>query len=1032
MSFPDPGRGARVDGRPGGRQARPARGVRGVSRMRSSVCPAVAVALAVFASTLAAAAEPPGSGTPPAPVPARDAPARMTVPEGFRVTLFAAEPDVRQPIAMTLDHRGRLWVAENFSYPGWLQPPRENDRIVVFEDADGDGTFDRRTVFWDQGRTVTGLVVGFGGVWVAATPNLLFIPDGDGDDVPDGPARVVLDGWDVKAQHNLFNALNWGPDGWLYGCNGILSNSRVGAPGTPDAQRVPINCGVWRYHPTSRVFEAFAHGTTNPWGLDFDDLGELFITNCVIPHLFHAVPGARFERMFGEDFNPHSYELMPTCADHIHWSRSETWSDIRTLGVSSTTDRAGGGHAHTGAMIYLGDNWPARYRNSVFTCNIHGHRVNRDRLEPNGSGYVARHAPNFLLGNDPWFRGMELRYGPDGGVFLSDWSDVGECHETDSDLAHRENGRIYKVTYGDVKPVRVDLASLDNIALAKLQGHRNEWYVRQSRRLLQERAAAGRDMGAAVRELVRQFEDEPDVPRKLRALWALHATGGLNAEALQSHLRHPSEHVRGWAVRLLCEGRNPPPVALAAFEAMARDDPSPRVRLALAAALQRLPVERRWEVAKGLVAHAGDADDVPLTLMTWYGVEPLAAADTARAADLVARSKVPKLRRFLARRAVQEPGGGAALVALLARDDDPAVRRDVLAGMDDALRGRKRVEVPDGWPALFDRLARDSDNGVRKQATVLALLFGDPRAAALLRGTVKDPAAPADERRDALQALAARKVPGLAADLLPLLDDPAVRGAALRALAAYNDPATPAAVLRRYRGLTGTDRDDAVNTLTSRPAYARALLDAVGRGEVPARDVPVTAARQIHALGDPALAAKLESVWGTVRPTAAAKTALLTRYKALLTPDRLARADRSRGRQLFRTTCAPCHRLFDDGGDLGPELTGADRGSLDYVLQNVLDPSATVGRDFRLTTVATRDGRVLSGLIRSQNDRTLVVQTVNERVTLDRDDVEEVRTAESSVMPEGLFEKLSDDEVADLVAYLGARAQVPPAGARGR
>ncbi len=367
------------------------------------------------------------SGPAAAPVAAAEAPGRMTVPEGFAVTLFAAEPDVVQPIAFTIDPKGRLWVIENYSYPIWLGGPRGKDRILILEDVDGDGRFDRRTVFFDHGTNFTGIELGFGGVWVCATPNLIFIPDQDADDRPDGPPSIVLDGWDTKAQHNMFNGLKWGPDGWLWGCNGIMSNSRVGKPGTADAQRVPINCGVWRYHPTRRVFEAVAHGTTNPWGLDFDDHGEAFITNCVIPHLFHVVPGAHFQRMNGQDFNPNLYGLIESCADHIHWAGGQ-WTDSREGKGHEKHSAAGGGHAHVGAMIYLGDNWPDRYRQSLLTFNLHGHRANLDRLERNGSGYVARHEPDFLMANDTWFRGLELKYGPDGSVYFTDWSDRGECH----------------------------------------------------------------------------------------------------------------------------------------------------------------------------------------------------------------------------------------------------------------------------------------------------------------------------------------------------------------------------------------------------------------------------------------------------------------------------------------------------------------------------------------------------------------------------------------------------------------------------
>src|SRR5687768_17291558 len=221
------------------------------------------------------------------PLPAADAPKKMTLPDGFRATLFAGEPDVVQPIAFTFDDRGRLWVVECLSYPHWIKGKEGRDRVTILEDADGDGRIDKRTVFWDRGTNLSGIQLGFGGVWLCATPNLQFLPDRDGDDRPDGPPENLLDGWNIdKAQHNVFNGLEWGPDGWLYGCNGIQSASRVGKPGTPDDKRVPINCGVWRYHPTQRVFEAVAHGTTNPWGLDFDDYGEMFVTNCVIDHLF--------------------------------------------------------------------------------------------------------------------------------------------------------------------------------------------------------------------------------------------------------------------------------------------------------------------------------------------------------------------------------------------------------------------------------------------------------------------------------------------------------------------------------------------------------------------------------------------------------------------------------------------------------------------------------------------------------------------------------------------------------------------------
>ncbi len=499
---------------------------RSFGQVKSGLIAALAVAMAMIgaAGLRAGPGDKPKASTEPprtpanAPTPPKDATRGLTLPKGFKATLSAAEPDVVQPIAMALDPRGRLWVVENSSYPIWLGGPHGKDRILIFEDADGDGRFDRRTVFYDKGTNFTGIELGRGGVWVCATPNLLFFPDRDGDDRPDGPPVVKLDGWNPNAQHNLYNALKWGPDGWLWGCHGILSTANVGKPGTPAEKRVPMNCGVWRYHPTREVFEVVAHGTTNPWGLDFDDHGEAFITNCVIAHLFRVIPGSHFQRMYGNDFNPHLYDLMTTCADHLHWAGGR-WQDSRE--GNRIHQSFGGGHAHVGGMIYLADNWPATYRDTLFTVNIHGHRVNNDRLDRLQDGYeiVARHNPDFLLSSDSWFRGLELKYGPDGGVYLTDWSDTGECHENDADNAHRENGRIFKITYGDVKPVKVDLAAGSDEELARLQVHANDWYVRTARRLLQDRAAAGKDLGAAHQVLRGILASASDPRHRLRAIW---------------------------------------------------------------------------------------------------------------------------------------------------------------------------------------------------------------------------------------------------------------------------------------------------------------------------------------------------------------------------------------------------------------------------------------------------------------------------------------------------------------------------------
>ncbi|MFT5526214.1 MAG: putative membrane-bound dehydrogenase-like protein [Pirellulaceae bacterium] len=582
------------------------------------------------------------SDTPPTPSAAAG---KITVPKGFNVSLFAGEPAVAQPIAIALDHRGRLWVAEFYSYPTWQSTG--NDRIVILEDTDGDGQFDKRKVFWDKGNYLTGIEIGFGGVWVCCAPHLLFIPDKDGDDVPDGEPIVHLDGWSHVGNHTVLNSLVWGPDGWLYGCNGNANHSHVGKPGSPQSERQQLNCGIWRYHPVRREFDVVAHGTANPWGLDFNDYGEGFFTNCVIGHLWHLIPGANYKRIYGRPINPHAYEQLDACSDHYHFT-GKNWQFSRGDDGKEVHQDAGGGNAHAGAMVYLGGSWPDSYRNTALMCNLHGNRLNNDKLERKGSGYLGRHGTDFLMANDPWFRGIALRYGPDGGVYVSDWTDLGECHDRDG--VHRLSGRIYKISYGKPTKPKTNLEQLGDEQLVKMQLHRNDWFVQHSRRILQQRAAAGKDMSTVNSELLKIFDNDHSVPRKLRALWALHVIGGLEDKWLIRQLDHGNEHIRNWVIRLLCEDKQPPQAAVKKFAALAVDEESPLVRLQLASVLQRMPLEQRWDVAFGLVSHVEDDTDQNLPLMIWYGIEPALRNNPQKASNLAAKSQISKVRQFIARR----------------------------------------------------------------------------------------------------------------------------------------------------------------------------------------------------------------------------------------------------------------------------------------------------------------------------------------------------------------------------------------------
>lgn len=959
------------------------------------------------------------------PLPPREAAASIQLPPGFQATLFAGEPDVVQPMGISFDDRGRMWVVECRSYPKWLPATATEgqDRILILTDTNGDGQFDEKKVFLDRGVNYSSAEPGFGGVYVLSIPRLLFVPDANRDDVPDGPAQVLLDGFDLEAVHNVANSLVWGPDGWLYGCNGILSKSRIGKPGTPDAERTPMNCGIWRYHPVRHEFEVVAHGTTNPWGLAFDERGEAFLTNCVIEHAFHVVPGARFKRMFGQDFNPRSYELMQTCADHIHWAGG-TWEGSRN--ATGKHGEAGGGHAHAGAMVYLGDQFPAEYRNCLFTLNIHGQRLNVDFLERAGSGYVAKHRPDFAQSRDPWFRGVCVKQGLDGCIYYTDWSDTGECHNYDDATIQRANGRIYRVKYGDQPYVPADITQLPPRQLPLWLISSDQVQAGRARRVLQERALAG-SLTDVEQQGILALVNSAKVSRlsaRLQGIWTAHACGLLTEELLSNLMSDRDDTIRGWAIRLELEDRKASPAVLKRLEEMAAKDDSAAVRLQLASGLQRLPDEQRMGIARSLVAHADDAGDLNLSLLLWYGVEPLAGRDDVL--DLAVAAKIPRIRQFIARHlgSREVPAFDPLLRWIEETAEDPAAQRDVLAGLHTALEGRRNVASTPAWRLAAERLAMSSDAQVRELASRISLILGSDEAFQQVLSVARDPSRPAAERERAVAALVVSQRPAVADLLLTQLDDAALRGSAIRGLAGFDRDQTSTAILTRYSKLTEAEKLDAISTLTAREKSARALVKAVAEGEIDKSDLSEFDLRQLQRFKDPALKTLVNQVFGA-KPSSAERAAQIAAMKKQLLSGDAAAANASRGRALFQKNCATCHTLFGTGRQVGPDLTGAQRTDLDYVLINVMDPSALVGHAYRVTIVALKDGRVVSGIVKSEDDATLVMDTATDRVVIARQDIEERQQQSVSMMPEGLLGRLTVAEIQDLVKYLGAAEQVP-------
>ena len=907
----------------------------------------------LFTSALTFAAQPIFDTEPAAggPMPAQEATAKIALPPGFRATLFAAEPDVRQPIAMTTDTRGRLWVVENYTYSersiGWH--PEMRDRIVIFEDTDNDGRHDRRTIFLDGAERLTSIELGRGGVWAICLPNLVFIPDRNGDDVPDGAPEIILDGFEyMRARHNVANGLRWGPDGWLYGRQGILGHSKIGMPGTPEAKRTALNAGIWRLHPERRTFEIVCAGTTNPWGMDWDQHGELFFINTVIGHLWHAIPGAHYRRMSGDDPNPRIYELIEQHSDHVHWATGEVWTDVRK-GITDATNASGGGHAHSGLLIYQGGQWPKEWQGKLLTVNYHGRRLNVERFEREGSAYVGRREPDAFQFPDPRFRGVDIVAAPDGGVFVNDWNDDGECH--DNDGIHRSSGRIFKLSFGPPaqRPIG-DLAQLNSTELVKSQRSENEWLVRQSRRVLVDRAAGGGGLRHAFEDLTRWETESTNSVHRLRALWVRHSAKGSDDARLMVLLEDRDELVRAWAIRLLLDDRakGVDDATGAALARLAAYDKSPRVRLALASALQRLPASQAAAVASGLLARFEDVNDHNIPLMLWYGIEPLAGAKLADFGfeKLLASARFPRVQRLGARRLAEEIDlVPARLDALLERIASRGLeaRQAVLDGLAQGLSGRRRAPKPAQWDALQPALAKDADDKLRRRIRDLNALFGDGRALEEIRAAAMDASTDLAQRRAALQVLVESRSPLLRETCTELIK---VRGlAALSAagLAVFEDPALADYIIKVWADIGATERASVMNALVSRPTWAARIVAALESGVLRKPDVSLTQVRQIRSYHLPIVARPLDELWGpAVDESERDRDRLLAKWSARFTPQKLAGANPAAGRLVFNGLCGSCHVLNGEGGKLGPDLTGAARDNLAYLLENILFPSAVV------------------------------------------------------------------------------------------
>ncbi len=946
--------------------------------------------------------------------PASIAARRMVVPDGFNVDAIAAEPVIHQPIAMTIDARSRIWVAEAYAYPRRMPEGEGHDRILVLEDRDANGSFETVTVFADRLNLVSGLEVGHGGVFVGAAPYLLFIPDKNDDLVPDAEPEVLLDGFGFQDTHETLNAFTFGPDGWLYGCHGVFTHSRVGKPGTPQAERVPMNAAVWRWHPVRRVFETFAEGTSNPWGVDFDADGEAFVSACVIPHLWHLVPEGRYERQAGTHFEPWIYEDIPTIADHRHYVGGNPH------GGNGISDSAGGGHAHCGLLIYQGDSFPAEWRGRALMDNIHGNRINADAFSPLGDTFNGSHGRDLLLSEDRFFRAIAFRHAPDGSVLFTDWYDRQACHRNEPEIWDRSNGRIYRLRYGPMRPWTEDLTRRSNLELIALLSHSNAWHQRKAREVLATRTLTSADDAALAARLT-----DPLPQVRLPALWARMATATLRSDECKQACSDADPSVRAFGVRFLREVV-PESALPGALTELASAESHAVVRREIASALLRVPGRARLPALETL-ARTATPGDFTTALLLWRNLAPTLPAEASSALRILSSSRLPELQRWIPRRMLE--CGADTQRALFAAVTDSERMNSALDAITAALG--KHVAIADSAELGALLASASSDARMQERAEHIASLLGRPEALARAREIALSPSADLQARTRALNTLARRgDVTDRPLFLAALkIDDVA----ALAADALAKDPAAEvaAALLSAAQHLKEPARSRCLAGLMTRRDGARLALEAITAGTLPKETLDAALRRQIALHGDAALDAALEQVWGRVRKEGRATdriASMRTRFSVL------EGADLPRGRALFAHTCRNCHRLFDDGRSVGPEITGANRADITYLLTNILDPSGEVPREYVLTNVRLQDGRLLSGVVKSESATHLELLTQEAALVIARTDIAmgsdgtpDLWKSESSMMPEDQLQGWPDADVRDLLAYLMNKEQVPMA-----
>ena len=966
------------------------------------------------------------------PLPPDAALAAFDVAEGLAVDLVLAEPEIAQPLHLSFDGRGRLWVVEYRQYPEPAglemvsrdkflrsvydrvpEPPPHGvpgrDRISIHEDADGDGTFEHHKIFIEGLNLATSVAVGRGGVWVLNPPYLLFYPDADGDDVPDGDPEVVLEGFGLEDSHSVANSLRWGPDGWLHAAQGSTVTGNVRRPGDSD-EAIVHSMGqlIWRYHPESRRYEVFAEGGGNTFGVEIDAKGRTYSGhNGGDTRGFHYVQGGYYQKGFnkhGALSNPYTFGYFPAMGHHSVPRFSHTF------------------------VINEGGALPDDYRGMLFGVEPLQGQVVASEITPDGSTFRTRDLDRPLATEDPWFRPVAIAPGPDGALYVADFYEQRIDHSSHyAGRVDRTNGRVYRLRDAKAPPGRYpggldprapfDLDALPGLELIGLLDHPNRWMRHEVLRVLGDR----RDE-ALIPELRNILFDPEQNQRALEILWALNLCGGFDEPTAIRLLEHHEPHVRAWAVRLSCDDNEASDALAQGLAGLAVEEPDVAVRSQLASSSRRLPAAQSLPIVRALLSHDEDDDDPHLPLLLWWAIEdkvgedPIAVLALCDEPGFWGRPIVSGTITSRLMRRFAEAGTRADLLScadLLERAPDRSATDLLMAGFEEAFEGRSLPPLPDrlvraiaesGGGSLPLRVRQGGADDVAKAIEVIAdLEVEDERRIELIRtfGEVRNP----------------RAVP----PLLVVAESPSapegVRAAAFAALKPFDDPSIVDRAIALHDALPPEARMAAQDLLVGRRNAASALMDAIDSGAIDLGLVPEASARRILLLGDPTLAESARRIWGDLGlESAEAARRSVERWEGVIAE---AAGNPYNGKALYREHCGTCHRLFDDGEDVGPNLTSYQRDDLRAMLNAVVDPAAEIREGYETYLALTLDGRVATGFLADRDDRVVVLRGADGRnEVLPRSEIDELKRVPQSVMPLGLLDGLEEQQVRDLFAYL--------------